>query len=171
VLREPVRLAPRHVVAVAWRSVVLLAVVDVVLALGAAALSDLIWLAVVMIGLPVVGVVAFVVGVPAGLLLARALRGRRALVHVLAFALAGGALGAGAMRVVLLSVPDATPWVVGAFLQGTVGAGVACWWTIWRVDHPRLARVPRYVPDALVEDLAVDRQLGLAPPAARDETG
>jgi hypothetical protein len=167
-LREAVRLEPRHVLGVAWRSVVVLAVGNVTLGVPFAFSWYGFWLVVLLVAVPVFAVVALAVGVPVGLLVARLLRGRPQWAHVLAFAASGGVVGAAALGLVLRDAPGAGGLALLGFAEGAVGAGVACWWTLARIRRPRTPRVPRYVPDELVEDVAVDRQLGILPPPRRD---
>ncbi|MDM7855773.1 hypothetical protein [Cellulomonas alba] len=159
-----VRMAPRDLVGVAWRSVAVLAAANGVFAVPMALVGQFVWLAVLTFAVPVFAIVAAVVGVPAGLVVARLLRGRGAMAHVGAFALLGGVAGAGVTGLVFQAATGFEQLVVLGFVEGAVGAGVGCWWTLGRMRSPRLPRVPRHVPDELVEDLDVDRQLGLAPP-------
>lgn len=173
-LRRPragrvVRMEPRDVVGVAWRSVAVLAAANGVLAVPLALVGQFIWLTVLMFAVPVFAVVAGVVGVPAGLVVARLLRGRGATAHVVAFALLGGVAGALVTDLVLQAATGLEQLVLLGLVEGAVGAGVGCWWTLGRLRRPRLPRVPQHVPDELVEDLAVDRQLGLAPPGPSRE--
>jgi hypothetical protein len=99
------------------------------------------------------GVVA-VVGFPAGLLVARLLRGRPDRAHLVGFAAAGAVL---APALVAL-VGWRSAGILAAFaVEGLVGAGAAAAWTLHRLRVPRLPRVPRRVPDELIEDEEVAR--------------
>jgi hypothetical protein len=162
-------MAPRDVVGVAWRSVAVLAAVDGVVAVAMALVGQLVWLTVLMVAVPVFAVVAAVVGVPAGLVVARLVRGRGTAAHVVAFAALGGAVGAVVTGLVFRSATGIERLVVLGLVEGAVGAGAGCWWTLGRLRRPRLPRAPRHVPDELVEDVDVDRQLGLAPPGPSRE--
>ncbi|WP_019134866.1 hypothetical protein [Cellulomonas massiliensis] len=98
------------------------------------------------------GVVA-VVGFPAGLLVARLLRGRGDGAHLLAYAVTGAVLA----PLLVALVGWTSPGVLGAFaLEGLAGAGGGAAWTLHRLRRPRPPRVPRTVPDELVEDAEAD---------------
>jgi hypothetical protein len=99
------------------------------------------------------GVVA-VVGFPAGLLVARLMRGRGDGAHLVAYAVAGALLAPALVALVGWT----SPGVLVAFaLEGLAGAGGGAAWTLHRLRRPRPPRVPRTVPDELVEDEEVAR--------------
>ena len=95
-----------------------------------------------------VGVVPIaVVGFPVGLGLAQLLRRvDHEWVHVAAFALVGGAVGAA-----LLAAAD---WVLLGLALGVVSAGGARWWTGWA--HRRVATRPPRPRRVEPEDLLID---------------
>lgn len=94
------------------------------------------------------GVVA-VVGFPAGLLVARLMRGRGDGAHLAAFAVAGALLAPALVSLVGWTSPGVLLTFV---LEGLAGAGGGAAWTLHRLRRPRPPRVPRTVPDELVED-------------------
>lgn len=142
----------RDVVALNARCLLILTVVNLplVLFLGGAYL----------VFVAICAAAVLVVGVPAGLVLARLLRGVRAeRVHVAVFALVGAVLAWPVLlAVVAVIVGGGVEWeaapgaLVIAAAEGAVGAGGARWWSGRRPSRPR----PR-PSDEEVEDEAVAR--------------
>ncbi|WP_148076671.1 hypothetical protein [Cellulomonas sp. PhB150] len=146
------------------RCVVVLVVVNLMTALGAvyvvgirilasdgvvAGVAMVVYLAIHVVELPVpivaVGAVVAGVGIPAGVVAGRALRGEaHEWVHVLAFAAVGAVLAAAICSAVAAAIHiDLGVAAAWAALEGAVGAGGARWWSGAACRKNDLATAPR----------------------------
>jgi len=159
------------------RCMVVLGVVNLVTAVGAvfvvgirvlasdgviAGAAMVVYLVIHVVELPVaivaVGAVVAGVGIPAGVVAGRALRGEaREWVHVLAFAAVGAVLAAAVSGAVAVAI-DVDPGVTASWaaLEGLVGAGGARWWS-GAADRRSPRAVPAHEPVTASRMADVDR--------------